>query len=495
MTYGVITDEVKSSLVKAHFYIPTLRVNTSFLSSHVYLKDTDFNEIAIRLAVKDIPENVSVVIDFLPTLTITETTNVLFKIQRKFLLLIPIIENDDFWISLRASTYNLYTTMVTIGLKYVDEVSEKCISRYKCLPYSAIILLQEPNLQANFEINHYSCFQVSSLLYKTSLPHLIVTESVALQQPFEFWHSLALPKLEKGMDMLIEPLQPLVQDMGLEVYRTFETDKIKYEQYDCAIEMAVVDLRVRKQNLSILVIGAGKGPLLKSVLKYTNQSDCISVVEKNAKCIQCLQKIVQSRPGVSIVCEDVRKLQDTDSYDLVISELLGSFGCNEACPEILQNFSKLKAVMIPQSYSSFICPIYSDLRLENIHRPYLINLSSSYAITESKQVFEFLHPMENRLNQSTTLEFKATNNNEVANALCGYFEAIVYGPYKIGNSPRLNDLEKCSSWFPIVFPIDETNFPLQVRILRESGEGLGYYWEVNGRSFGNDSQAYRVALS
>lgn len=44
--------------------------------------------------------------------------------------------------------------------------------------------------------------------------------------------------------------------------------------------------------------------------------------------------------------------------DLVVSEMLGSFGCNELEPEVLEfiekEFCHEKSIIIPQKYSSYI---------------------------------------------------------------------------------------------------------------------------------------------
>ena len=38
---------------------------------------------------------------------------------------------------------------------------------------------------------------------------------------------------------------------------------------------------------------------------------------------------------VEIICKDVREIKDLEKVDIILSELLGSFGDNELAPEIL----------------------------------------------------------------------------------------------------------------------------------------------------------------
>lgn len=72
--------------------------------------------------------------------------------------------------------------------------------------------------------------------------------------------------------------------------------------------------------------------------------------------------------------------------DILVSELLGSFGDNELSPECLdgaQRFLALDGVSIPQSYTSFLAPVtthklYNDVKnykdLEHFETPYVVKL-------------------------------------------------------------------------------------------------------------------------
>ena len=59
---------------------------------------------------------------------------------------------------------------------------------------------------------------------------------------------------------MIDPLQPLKDNLSLGIYEVFETDTVKYEQYEKAIFRALKDIDL--PCVKILVIGPGRGPLI-----------------------------------------------------------------------------------------------------------------------------------------------------------------------------------------------------------------------------------------
>jgi len=76
---------------------------------------------------------------------------------------------------------------------------------------------------------------------------------------------------------------------------------------------------------------------------------------------------------VTIVAADMRHWEAPQQADILVSELLGSFGDNELSPECLdgaQKFLKEGGVSIPQSYTSFLQPIttaklWNDVKVSN----------------------------------------------------------------------------------------------------------------------------------
>ncbi|WPK23740.1 hypothetical protein PUMCH_000985 [Australozyma saopauloensis] len=485
MGYGIIIEDA-DCLLRANFYVPIVGFESSCYSSHVYIR-SEILDASITLL--DISRNLSskttLILDLPIGFLIAKFVTLLRDVPQKIVVVVPIEENLEYWCSLRDEMHLLESLDVDLILRYHESISLEYLSRYKCLEYIGIIPLVIDSKTINF------------LLSKPQLPHLLIFQSVAQTESFQYWRTLACPNRQKGLDYIIDPLQPLSVDMNLDVYDTFAEDIVKYEQYDCAIEMAIGDLRRKHTAMKILIVGAGRGPFLRSVINHARKTDHITVIEKNLKCIESLQVIIADRTNIELCCMDVREYHDLKSFNLVISELLGSFGCNEASPEILQVFAKSEAIMIPQSYASYVQPIYTGLKkISKLNRPYLTQLSSYIPIDCPKLAFEFQHPSNNRLSQQVNLSFKGPHR-EIANAFYGYFEATLYGPYKIGNTPRLSCHEKCRSWFPMIFPIEKQTMPIDLTLSRMSDLILTYEWKVNGRLYPRKFEAvkpYEVQL-
>lgn len=93
-----------------------------------------------------------------------------------------------------------------------------------------------------------------------------------------------------------------------------------------------------------------------------------------------------------------------EKADILVSELLGSFGDNELSPECLdgaQRFLKEDGISIPQSYTSYISPLscsklwsqiqcYKDI--EHFETSYVVKVHNAFIIAEPQQVFYFEHP-------------------------------------------------------------------------------------------------------
>lgn len=485
MGYGVIVKHL-SNVTKAQFYVPIIKPGLPSKSSHVFYNE-DFYGTCPRVDIDHIPRTTTIIVRLPHNVSIEKLVGLLKKLPHKFAISAPIEEDFHYWCTLRDARSQLADSQIELLLDFKINVSTEFLQRFKCLQYSAIILSKQ------------SIHGVSDLLCKPTRPDLLVDQNIANQANYDFWRQLAHPRLDPALDMLIDPLQPLTQDMELEVYETFEKDKIKYTQYGHAIELAIEDLKLKKSSLKILIIGAGRGPLLKLASEKSTSEDLITVYEKNSKCLASLALLSKGKSNVTVHHEDIRNLKNAEEFDLVISELLGSFGCNEACPEILQMFANSKAVIIPESYHSLLRPIYCSLNVfSKYRRPYLIKLSASFSVSKPAITFSFTHPGNNKLSLVSEMIFNG-DENEMANGLCGYFEATLYGPYRIGNDPSLGHLERCTSWFPLVFPMSDTRYPIRVKMARVSATDLRYLWEVNGATYGHSTKLsthcdYRILL-
>ena len=80
---------------------------------------------------------------------------------------------------------------------------------------------------------------------------------------------------------------------------------------------------------------------------------------------------------VTIVAADMRHWEAPEKADILVSELLGSFGDNELSPECLdgaQRFLREDGVSIPTSYTSYLQPVtttklWNDVRVNPYSHP------------------------------------------------------------------------------------------------------------------------------
>jgi protein arginine N-methyltransferase 5 len=205
---------------------------------------------------------------------------------------------------------------------------------------------------------------------------------------------------EAYLDHLQRPLQPLGDHLEFSTYETFEKDPVKYQKYQDAISLALRDNLTGAHNklVNIVVAGAGRGPLvtaaINSIKAMQNVPPTITfrvfAVEKNPSAIVYLRSLVRHEPSwkglVTVAHSDMRSLSRAslggNQADILVSELLGSFGDNELSPECLDSLYgtgvvKENTVCIPTHYTSYAAPV-SSLRLHSEARAqaYFPNSSS-----------------------------------------------------------------------------------------------------------------------
>ena len=91
-----------------------------------------------------------------------------------------------------------------------------------------------------------------------------------------------------------------------------------------------------------MVVGAGRGPLVRASLAAAEAVGVnvhVYAVEKNANAANTLFHFKKDEEvwaeKVTVVCEDMRVFDPPEKADIIVSELLGSFGDNELSPECL----------------------------------------------------------------------------------------------------------------------------------------------------------------
>lgn len=217
-------------------------------------------------------------------------------------------------------------------------------------------------------------------------PHLDCLRRLQSKQPTRD----AIENYATGyQDYLQDPLQPLANNLESLTYDVFETDPIKYEWYERAIAAALLDWKKegkpasgRNGSVCIAVVGAGRGPLVTRALNASKSAGVpvdVWALEKNPNAFVLLQRYFNEKwnRSVSLARSDMRSwggpfyytedsAQDPShkvhfSVDILVSELLGSFGDNELSPECLDGVQHLLAptygISIPSSYTAHLTPI------------------------------------------------------------------------------------------------------------------------------------------
>eukprot|EP01039_Chlorochromonas_danica_P003535 gene3535-3872_t len=314
-------------------------------------------------------------------------------------------------------------------------------------------------------------------------------------------------------DNLLSPLDPLCVNLDSVTYRMMEADPVKYQSYSDALYQAMKDRMASRmltsagngqqgqQAMRVLVVGPGRGPLIAATLQRFQQLQDetttvkkqrkqwwqlqLVAVEKNANAVITLRNRFANEINeglVTIVHADMRHLavrcsQDSklaelfqDKMDVIVSELLGSFGDNEASPECLNSIQYLLdeegGVMIPQSYTSYLAPIASSklwmhARLSSLDRLFVVQMESFAPLAEPQETFHFDHPVasspsrasiNSSLTQYKELRFSIDQAAGIVHGFAGYFTCRLYGDITLSTLP-VDHSRGMFSWFPAFLPI------------------------------------------
>uniref|UniRef100_A0A0D9YM38 Protein arginine N-methyltransferase n=1 Tax=Oryza glumipatula TaxID=40148 RepID=A0A0D9YM38_9ORYZ len=301
-------------------------------------------------------------------------------------------------------------------------------------------------------------------------------------------------------DFLQSPLQPLMDNLEAQTYETFEKDTVKYTQYQRAIAKALVD-RVSDDDVSttktvLMVVGAGRGPLVRASLQAAEETGRklkVYAVEKNPNAVITLHSLIKLEGWeslVTIISSDMRCWEAPEKADILVSELLGSFGDNELSPECLdgaQRFLKPDGISIPSSYTSFIEPItasklHNDIKahkdIAHFETAYVVKLHRIARLAPTQSVFTFDHPnpSPNASNQRYTklkFEIPQETGSCLVHGFAGYFDAVLYKDVHLGIEPN-TATPNMFSWFPIFFPLRKPIYvpsktPIEVHFWRCCG--------------------------
>lgn len=304
-------------------------------------------------------------------------------------------------------------------------------------------------------------------------------------------------------DFLQFPLQPLMDNLESQTYEVFEKDPVKYTEYQRAMYLAILD-KVSLEDkdskiITLMVVGAGRGPLVRAALAAAEKADRkirVYAVEKNPNAIVTLQCLAEEEWGdqVTIVSCDMRDWDAPEKADILVSELLGSFGDNELSPECLdgaQKFLKDDGISIPSSYTSFLGPIQSSKLYNEVRscrerdKPYYTSFEMSYVVhfrnrtelAEPQALFTFTHPnrempIDNRRYEVRNFPIKC---DSVLHGFAGYFETVLYKDVMLSINPATHS-PGMFSWFPVLFPVQN---PINLK----KGDNLEiHFWRCVNRT-------------
>ena len=338
-------------------------------------------------------------------------------------------------------------------------------------------------------------------------PHLQYLRHLEQKQP----PRPPMERFGKGyLDTLQIPLQPLTNNLESITYEVFEKDPVKYEWYERAITAALKDLNAilnGSRDIVVAIVGAGRGPLVSRTLQASRRTGVAIqcwAVEKNPNAFVMLQRRNATdslwNGQVHVVKTDMRHWSGPTvdgvvcPADLMVSELLGSFGDNELSPECLDGAQHVlhpqHGVNIPQRYSAHLTPIstprmHADLAgragTDQWDMPYVVMLQQHDALSTSPDTtlpdvqcaWSFRHPQprtvlehhrigDGRRNEhnarSCALSFACARRG-VCHGLAGYFETVLYGgpagrvELSINPTTMADKSRDMISWFPVFFPL------------------------------------------
>ncbi|KAI0264494.1 PRMT5 arginine-N-methyltransferase-domain-containing protein [Gloeopeniophorella convolvens] len=324
-------------------------------------------------------------------------------------------------------------------------------------------------------------------------------------------------------DYLQAPLQPLMDNLQGITYQMFEQDPVKYQKYEEAVFVALSEWPP-SERIVICVAGAGRGPLVARCLKAIERAQrnaAVYAIEKNSSAYVTLQrrKASEWKEKVDLLFGDMRLLSVPEPADILVSELLGSFGDNELSPECLDGamrFLKSTGISIPSSYTAYLAPLSSSKLWNEVRTgkdekasetPYVVMFQAVNILSghggeaegdrcgaQVQECWEFEHPRRDAVLDERGLPL--TNSHNVRSAkltfhiphagvlhgLAGYFEAVLYGEVGLSIHPQRKDLisKDMLSWFPLFFPLKEplylpSNSELQVSIWRQTNQRQVWY--------------------
>jgi len=402
----------------------------------------------------------------------------------------------NWWNTLRSLCDHNKRLCVALELT-ADLPSEQVLDRWKAEPVKAVIV------SSSLFLTNKKGYPVLSRLHQDAIKSLFRMDCQviisgqdrhpektirAYQQYMDhLWQTQepldTVSQFAKGYeDFLQSPLQPLMDNLESQTYEIFEKDPIKYSQYQkavyrCLLDRVPLEERDTKEQV-IMVVGAGRGPLVRASLAAAKEAGVklrrVFAVEKNPNAVITLKNMADEEweGRVEVVSCDMREWVAPEKADILVSELLGSFGDNELSPECLdgaQAYLKDDGVSIPQAYTSYLAPLqssklYNEVRGSKAERgkppeapfemPYVVRLHNCSVLAKPKPVFTFTHPNKAEVIDNCrflSMDFDV-QEDALVHGFAGYFDSALYKDVMLSIVPETHS-PGMFSWFPILFPI------------------------------------------
>uniref|UniRef100_A0A182NAP2 Protein arginine N-methyltransferase n=1 Tax=Anopheles dirus TaxID=7168 RepID=A0A182NAP2_9DIPT len=424
------------------------------------------------------------------------------------------VENPwSWWNTFRSHTD--YNSSIKVALELTADVPTKDeIYRWLGEPVDAIVLPANIFLTnaKNYPVLSKAHQSMLTLFYRTFCCHFILKANPADGHVAHYVdyikhiirHNYVKDPLQGYEDLLQIPLQPLYDNLDSFTYEVFEKDPVKYIYYQRAIEQALLD-RVPEEEREttttiIMVVGGGRGPLVRAALNASVTAERkvkVYVIEKNPNAIVTLTAHINELwrdRNVELISTDMREFNPPEKADIIVSELLGSFGDNELSPECLDGAQKhLKAdgISIPCKSTSYINPVfaskvYNQVRMlersphwkdrvlssRHMEQAYVAYQKNAYHIDNPQALFEFVHPNRDSdpidNSRYKSVSFRAALDC-VLNGFTGYFDTILYKDIMLSIHP-FTHTEGLASWFSMFIPLTD---PVQ---LKEGDEITVHFW-------------------
>lgn len=291
-------------------------------------------------------------------------------------------------------------------------------------------------------------------------------------------------------------------------YEVFEKDPTKYNLYENAIFRALIE---NPEFRTIMVVGAGRGPIVRASLRASRRASrktLIYALDKNPNAIVTLYNLLSNfylgtewiNENIRVIESDMRVWTPDEKADIIVSELLGSFGDNELEPECLECASKLlksSGISIPSGAINYVAPISTQKNWTTAvtthnsgETPYVCMPSNCFIPACPVKCFEFRYPSSSTDHRRYFKHTFKMDGDVTVHGFIGYFESILYKDQLMSILPRTHSTE-LHSWFPMYFPIKTPLFTaggnLETHVWRcSSNEKVWYEWElsveVNGKT-------------